>query len=118
VAAVEPHQCDCNWAWHSEEKFGVVRMLESSWQASSSNFLHDAMKGAWLQSILSSPPLVAHELPSQMLENTCMGWWGYINAVSSVFRSTRTGTESTLNLPKNYQNLECFPKQMISVIII
>ncbi|GER41768.1 methionine aminopeptidase 1B [Striga asiatica] len=43
-------------------------------QANALKFVYEAVKGAWLQSVFTSPPLVAQSSAFQRLEYTHMGW--------------------------------------------
>ena len=83
-----------------EEGEGVVELQEDApedhVQASALKFLYEAVKGAWLQSVLTSPPLVAQSSAFQRLEYILIGWFfGNGTPIDSEFLNSLMGVPST-----------------------
>ena len=65
-------------------------------QALALKFLKDAVKGAWFQSVLTRPPLVAQSSAFQRLEYILMDWFfGYGTPAESRFLNSLIGLPST-----------------------
>lgn len=59
-------------------------------------FLYEAVKGAWDQSVLTRPPLVAQSSAFQRLEYILMDWFfGYGTPIDSKFLNSLMGVPST-----------------------
>lgn len=73
---------------------------------SSLKFLYEAVKGAWVQSVLTRPPLVAQSSAFQRLEYILMGrFFGYGTPIDSMFLNSLMGVPSTDNLTTENYNL-------------
>ena len=63
---------------------------------SSLKLLYEAVKGAWVQSVLTRPPLVAQSSAFQRLEYILIGWFfGYGTPIDSKFLNSLMGVPST-----------------------
>ena len=72
---------------------------EDHTQALALKFLYEAVKGAWPQSVFTSPPLVAQSSAFQRLEYILMGWFfGYGTPRDSAFLNSLMGVPSTEKL--------------------
>ena len=84
--------------WPEEEEH-EEEPEEDQTQASALKFLYEAVNGAWLQSVFTSPPLVAQSSASHKLEYILMGWFlGNGTPFVSKFLNSLIGVPSTENL--------------------
>jgi len=82
-----------------EEEAHEEEPEEDHTQASALKFLYEAMNGAWLQSVFTSPPLVAQSSASHRLEYILIGcFFGNGTPFVSKFLNSLMGVPSTENL--------------------
>jgi len=90
--------------WPEEEEH-EEEPEEDQTQASALKFLYEAMNGAWLQSVFTSPPLVAQSSASHRLEYILIGWFlGKGTPFVSKFLNSLMGVPSTENLLHEMKN--------------
>ena len=79
---------------------------EDQTQALALKFLYEAVKGAWLQSVFTKPPLVAQSSAFHRLEYILIAWFfGYGTPFDSKFLNFLIGVPSTEKLKKQSNKL-------------
>ena len=88
-----------------EAEFEQEEVPEDTVQALALKFLYEAVNGAWLQSVLTSPPLVAQSSAFQRLEYILIAWFlGNGTPFDSMFLNSLIGAPSTEKLKSNKIN--------------